>query len=127
MVKFSRKAADGLGFVIMHFEHGVELGDLEQVVDSFGEAEELELALLAGDRGVAIDEFADAGAIDIADLAQVEEEFLVARGDEVASGIAEKRRAFPEGDAADGIDYGNVTHLAGCKTSTHLVDSPWGL
>jgi len=111
----------------MHFEDGVELGDLEQVMDSFGEAEELELALLAGDRGVAIDEFADAGAIDIADLAQVEEELLIASGDEVANGIAEKRRAFPEGDTADGIDYGNVTHLAGCETSTHLVDSPWGL
>jgi hypothetical protein len=109
----------------MHLEDRVELGDLEQVLDPFGEAEEFELAVLAGDGGVAIDEFADAGAIDVADLAEVEQELFVPGGDEVADGIAEKRRAFPEGDAANGIDYGNVTDLAGCETSTHLVDSPW--
>ena len=67
--KFSRKAADSLGFVIMNFEDGVELGDLEQVMDPFGEAEEFELAVLAGDGGVAVDKLADAGAIDVANLA----------------------------------------------------------
>ena len=123
--KFSRKAADGLGFVIMHFENRIELGDLEQVLDPFGEAEEFELAVLASHGGIAIDEFADAGAIDVADFAEIEKEFFVTGGDEVADGIAEKRRAFPKGDAANGIDYSNVTDLAGCETSTHLVDSPW--
>lgn len=67
-IKFSRKATDSLGFVIMDFEDGVEFGDLEQVVDSFGEAEEFELALLSGDGGVAIDEFADTGAVNVADF-----------------------------------------------------------
>ena len=108
----------------MDFEDGIELGDLEQVVDPFGEAEEFELAVLAGDGGVAIDEFTDAGAIDVADLAEIEEEFLIAGGDEIANGIAEKRRPFSEGDSADGIDYGNVTDLAGCEASAQLGNSP---
>ena len=50
---------------------------------------------------------------------------LSAFGGEIADGIAKKRRPFSERDATDGIDYSNVTDLAGCETSTHLVDSPW--
>ncbi len=108
----------------MDFEDGIELGDLEQILDPFGEAEEFELAVLASDCGVTIDEFSDAGAIDVADLAEIKEELLIAGGGEIANGIAEKRRPFSEGDTADGINYGNVTDLAGCEASAQLVNSP---
>jgi len=41
-----RKTADGLGLVVVHVEHGVELGNLEKIVNLFGKVQELELSTL---------------------------------------------------------------------------------
>ena len=43
-VSDSGEGADGRGLVVLDVEDGVELGDLEQVVDLLGEVQELELA-----------------------------------------------------------------------------------
>jgi hypothetical protein len=94
-------------------EDRIEFGDLEEIFDAFGEVEELELALLARDGGVAVDEFSDPGRVDIADLAEIQQELLVAGGNQIFDGIAEKGGTFAEGDAADRIDDGDIANLAG--------------
>jgi hypothetical protein len=97
----------------VHFKDGIELGDLQQILHAFSEIEELELALLARDGGVAVDEFSHPGRVDIADLAQIQQEFLVAGGNQILDGIAEKGGTFAEGDATDRIDDGDIANLAG--------------
>jgi hypothetical protein len=56
---------DGAGFVVLHVEDGVELGDLEQVVDFAGQVEQLQLAALVADSGVGAHQLADARAVDL--------------------------------------------------------------
>jgi hypothetical protein len=97
----------------MNFEDRIELGDLQEILDALGKVEELELTLLTGDGGVAVDEFADAGGVNVADFTEIQEELLVAGGDEVFDSIAEKGGAFAEGDAADRINDGDIANLAG--------------
>jgi len=51
-------------FVVFDVENGVELGDVEDVVDLLSEVEELEFASGVADGGEAGDEFSDAGAVE---------------------------------------------------------------
>ncbi len=51
---------DGVRFVVLDVKDGVQLGDLQQVVDLFGEVEQLEIAALIAHRGEGADQFADA-------------------------------------------------------------------
>ncbi len=50
----------GVELVVLDIEDGVELGDVEDVVNFLGEAEEFEFAPGVADGGVAGDELADA-------------------------------------------------------------------
>lgn len=121
----SGKTADGASFIVVYLKDGIQLGDLEEIVDALGEVEELELAVLTGDGGEGVDEFSDAGGIDVVDFAEVKEEFLVAGGDETADGVAHERDAFAEGDATNGVDDGDVADLTGSEASTQGDDSPF--
>ena len=47
-------------FVVFHVEDGIELGDLQQVVNFLGEVEQLEFAALVFHGGVGADQLADA-------------------------------------------------------------------
>jgi hypothetical protein len=76
-------------FVIFDVEDGVELGDVEHVLDFLGEAEELEFTAGVADGGEAADQFADAGGVDVIDMGEVEDDFFLALGDELADGVAE--------------------------------------
>ena len=70
------EGADCGGLVVPDVEDGVELGDLEEVVDLLGEVEKLEFAAGIFDRGEGADELADARAVDVADVFQVEQDVL---------------------------------------------------
>jgi hypothetical protein len=50
----------GYCLVVFHIEDGVELGDLEQIVDLLGEVEQLKFAALVLGGGECADQFADA-------------------------------------------------------------------
>src|SRR6185369_4378346 len=67
LVQVLLEGLDGRCFVVSYVEDGVKLGDLEQVVNLFGEVQELQFAALVPDRGIGANEFANAGAIDICD------------------------------------------------------------
>src|SRR5262249_7004294 len=66
--------------------------------------------------GEGADQFADPGAVDVIDVAQVEQNLLVSFGQQVADGVAQNHAAFAEGDAAAEVDDGHSIHL----TSTGL-------
>jgi len=73
-----RKGADGAGFVFVNIEDGVEFGDLQQVLHPFVEVEQLQLTAVVGYRGEARDQLTDPRAVDIRDIAQVKQDFLLA-------------------------------------------------
>src|SRR6185312_5460294 len=76
---------DGAGFVVLYVEDGVELGDLEQVVNLFGEVQELQFAALVTRGGVGTDELADARAVNVVDVTEIEQDVLLALGQQVAN------------------------------------------
>lgn len=99
-------------FVVFDVEDGVELGDVEDVVDFFGEGEEFEFAAGVADGGEAADEFADAGGVDVVDVGEVENDFLFVGGDELADGVAEQAGFVAESDASVDVDDGDVADFA---------------
>src|SRR5579864_480667 len=42
-------------FIVLHIKHGVELGDLQQIVDFLGQVQQLKFAALVFYRGVSAD------------------------------------------------------------------------
>ena len=54
-----RERLDRGGFVVLHVEHGVQLGDLQQVVNFLGQVEQLEFTALILHCGKGADQFAD--------------------------------------------------------------------
>ena len=61
-----------------------------------GEVQELQFAALVSDRGIGANEFANAGAIDICDIAKVEQDFLNALSDRIANSVTENDTALAE-------------------------------
>src|SRR5271170_4421786 len=63
-------------FVVFDVEDGVQLGDLQQIVDFLGQVQQLQFAAAVLDRREGADQFTDARAVDVADVAQVQEDLL---------------------------------------------------
>src|SRR5665213_384682 len=63
---------DGFRFVIVNVEDGVELGDLQQVLDLLGELQQLEGAAGIFDGRQGADKLANTGAVDVIDVRQIE-------------------------------------------------------
>ena len=108
-------------FVFFDVEDGVELGDLEDVANFFGEAEEFEFAAGVANGGEAADKFADAGGIDVIDVSEIEHDFFLAFGDELADGVAELTGFVAEGDASGDVDDGDVADFAGGNGHGRLI------
>src|SRR5690349_6832620 len=66
-----REAANGVSFVFVYVEHGVELGDLQQVLDSLRQSLQLQGAAGVRHGREPRNQLADARAVNIGDLAQV--------------------------------------------------------
>jgi hypothetical protein len=107
-------------FVVFDVEDGVELGDVEDVVNLLGEIEELEFAACVADRGEATDEFADARAVEIVNTGEVEDDFLFALGKQVADSGAECTDLRAEDDAAMDVEDGDVGDFAGVNRQGHV-------
>jgi hypothetical protein len=99
-------------FVVFDVEDGVELGDLQDVVNFLGEAVKLKFAAGVADRGKAADQFADAGGVNVIDLGEVEDNLFLAGGDELTNGVAKLSGFVAEGDATDEVEDGDVADFA---------------
>jgi hypothetical protein len=100
-------------FVVFDIENGVELGDVEDVVNFLGEVEELEFASGVADGGEAADEFSYAGAVDVVDPDEVEDDFLFAFGDQGANGVTKSSDFVAEDNASVDVENGDVSDFAG--------------
>src|ERR1700684_1864873 len=106
-------------FVVFDVEDGIELGDVEDVVNFLGEVEELEFASSVADGGEAGDEFADAGAVDVVDIGEVEDDFLFALRDEFVDSGAESADLRAEDNAAVDVKDGDVGDFASVDCQGH--------
>jgi hypothetical protein len=106
-------------FVVFDVEHGVELSDVENVVDFLGEVEEFEFASGVADGGEATDEFADTRAIDVVDADEIEDDFFLALRDKAVDGIAELVDLVAEDDAPVDIEDGDGADFAGFDDERH--------
>src|ERR1700734_4010776 len=84
--------------IFLHIKDGIQLGDLQQVMHFLGEVEQLQFAALILRSSKSADQLADAGAVNVVDLAEVQDNLLVAFGEEVAHGVAHHYTAFAESD-----------------------------
>src|ERR1700733_13114095 len=100
-------------FVVLDIEDGVELGDVEDVVNFLGEVEELEFSAGVAGGGEAADEFSDAGAVEVIDVGEVEDDFLFALGDEGTDFIAESADFGAEDETSMNVEDGDVIDFAG--------------
>src|SRR5258708_22692518 len=106
------KAPRGGGFVFESFEHRVEFGDLQQILDTLAQAKQFKLAAMIRYGGEAGNHFADSRAVDIRNVAQVYQQLLLAFGSQIADRIPKSACALAEGDTAGGIDYSYVAYSA---------------
>src|SRR6478609_6635189 len=122
---------DCAGFVVFHVEDGVQLGDLQQVVNFFGQVEQLEFAALVAHGGESADQFADARAIDIVHVSEVEQDFLLPLGQQFAHYVLQYHAAFAKSNAAAAIHDGDAVNLARTGLHAHWEasltpsDGPW--
>src|ERR1700760_4061109 len=91
---------DGGCFVVLNIKDGVKLGDLEQVMNLLGEVQQLQFAALVADCGVGADQLTDARAVDVVDVAEVQQNKLCTLREQVTGGVAELNTAFAEGNAS---------------------------
>jgi hypothetical protein len=106
-------------FVVFDVEDGVELSDVEDVVDFLGEVEEFQFAAGVADGSEAADQLSNPGAVDVIDTDEVEDDLLLALGDEIADGIAEIADFFAEDDATVNVEDGNVSNFASVNLQRH--------
>ena len=90
-------------------------------MDLFCEMEELERAATIFHTGVSADELADAGAIDVIHVGEIEKNegaFLV---EELAHGLAKKGATFTKSNATADVHDGDSLSFAICGSQSHRL------
>jgi hypothetical protein len=115
----------GRCFVVLHIEDGVELRDLEKVVDLLGQVQQFEFASLFFGSGESTDKLADTRAVDIVHVAQVQQDSFLPLGKQVSHGITHRYAAFTESDSAPKVNDGDVMGLTGAESYAHWERLPF--
>src|SRR5450755_46925 len=71
------KRLDRCRLVVLHIKDGIELGDLQQIVHFLGEVEQLKVTALLAHGGESAYQFANARAVNVVNLGEVEENLLL--------------------------------------------------
>jgi hypothetical protein len=98
----------------MHVKDGEEPGNLDDVVDALGQVHQLELAFAIAHRGVGAHHFADAGAVDIIHVVEVQQNLALSVVQQIANGLAQDGATFAERDFAAEIYNRDVPHFPEC-------------
>src|SRR5580658_547620 len=98
--------SDRAGLVVVDVENGVELGQLQKVIHLLAEAKQLESRALVARRGEGTYQLAQARAVDVVDLAQIQQDAFLTLADEVANGVAQLYAAFTQCDPAAEVQNG---------------------
>src|ERR1700739_3670661 len=110
---------DGAGFGVVDVEDGVELCELQNVLDLAGQVEQLESSTLILGCGVGANEFAQSRAIDIVHVAQIQQDVFRAFADQVANGLAQLHTALAQSDPPAKVQDGDAVQFTGSDSKCH--------
>jgi hypothetical protein len=117
-----KKIVEGLycgEFVVFNVKHGVELRDIQNVMDLLGKVEQLEISACVADSGKAADQLTDAGGIDKIDICKVKDDLLLTLGDKIPHRLAQALGLVTQSDPAFDIDDSDVTDFA--RSDSHRL------
>src|SRR6185369_6560174 len=80
-------------------------------MDFFCEVEQLQFAALTAHSGKCAHQFANARAVNVCDVAQVEQNFLLPFANQVANGVTQNHAALTQSNAAAHIHHCDAVHL----------------
>jgi hypothetical protein len=106
-------------FVVFDIEDGVELCDMEDVVDLLGEVQQFELASCVADSGKAADEFSHTGAVEVVNIRKVQNDLFLSLRNQVADGGAKRTYLWTENEAAVNVEDSHVSDFAGINGQWH--------
>ena len=111
-----RERLDCRGFVIADVKNGIELGNLQDVVDFIVEVEKLQFSILPAHGGKGAHELAKPGTVDVADIAHIEQEFLLAAIQQIGNYVPQCSAFFAQNNAAADIHDNDIAGVssAGC-------------
>src|SRR5665213_2010204 len=112
---------DGFRFIVENVEDGVELGDLQQVLDLLGQLQQLEGAAGVLDRRQGADQLADAGAVDVIDVRQIEEDLVGTLGQDVAYGVPDGYASLTQHNLSTQIQDCDSVDFPARKLHAHSV------
>src|SRR5579862_318264 len=122
---------DGRGLVVLHVEDGVELRDLQQIVHFLGELQQLKFATLVLGGGIGADQLTNAGAVNVINIREIQNNLFMALAEQVAHRVAKDNAAFAQGDAPAAIHNCDSIHLPTTNLHAHWEASlppavvPW--
>src|SRR5712692_2364816 len=118
------ETADGSVLVGVDFKQCVNPGDLEQIVNLLGDVDQLQLAALLVDCGIAADQLADAEAVDEVHPGHIHQELFVALVNQDVQSVAERGAACSESELPAGVNHGHAQPLACTGLKNHGGSCP---
>ena len=112
------------GLVVHYVEDGVQLRILQHVVDLLGQVQQLQLAALVADRSKGPEQGVDARTVNVVDVAQVQQDFLVSLAEQTFDRVAQHRDVFALLETSTQVNDGDAIYLPGACFYAH-VEASW--
>src|SRR5262245_38011808 len=84
-----REAPDRVVLVLVGLEHGQQLRNRQEVRDSLRQVQQLEATALPAHRRIRANDFTEAGAVDVRDVGEIQDDLLLALIDEAVDLVLE--------------------------------------
>jgi hypothetical protein len=98
--------------VRINVKDSVKLCELQEIVDFFGQVQQFQFAAAALRGGVSADELADAGAVNIVDVSEIEHDSSPIIIKQTADGLAQQGAALSEGNFTAEVQYSCLTSIS---------------
>jgi len=108
------ETADCGALIGLNVEDRKQPRDLDQIVYALGQVDQLQFAARIANGRVGANKFADARAIDVIHIGEIEQNLSSAAIDELANHLAQCGAAFTERDFPTEVDDGDFTAITAC-------------
>src|SRR5262249_4623978 len=106
-----RKTPDRFALRVEGLEHGQELRDRQEIRNALGQVEQLETAALPADGRVRADNLAEARAVYVRHVREIQNDLFVALIDEAVHLVLQQLIALAQRDLAFQVEYNHVTDV----------------
>src|ERR1700687_552493 len=100
--------------VRVDLEDGEQLGQLQKIMHFFRQLQELHCSAAVLHSHVGADEFADARAIDVVDVGQIQQDERTLLVQSLADSLPQERTAFAQGNTTADVDDGDSGSITIC-------------